>query len=87
MGRHSDQYFVTAKVFADAVSRVGLPNKTGHPAQSHKRFKQVRVVSACGIYKQVLKHVLPCINGQTDACIFNIVTAKLTNAMQWLVLN
>ena len=47
-----------------------------------KRFKQVRVVSACGIYEQVLKHVLPCINGQTDACIFNIVTARLTNAVQ-----
>ena len=40
----SSPYFSTALVWANAVSRVGLRNKIGHIAHSHKRFKQVLVI-------------------------------------------
>ena len=43
-------------VIANEVSRVGQENKTGHLAHSHKRFKQVLVVSAYGINRY---HSLP----------------------------
>ena len=36
-------------VLANAVTRVGPQNEIGHPAYSHKRFKQVPIVSAYGI--------------------------------------
>ena len=39
-------YFLTALILADTVSCVGLWNKKGHPAHSHKQFKYVPVVSA-----------------------------------------
>ena len=41
--------FSTALALANAVSRAGPRNQIGHPARSHKRFKQVPVVSAYGI--------------------------------------
>ena len=37
----SSPYFLTSLVLTDAVSRVGPPNKIGHPAHGHKRFKKV----------------------------------------------
>jgi len=39
-------YILTASVLANAVSRLGPRNKRGQPVHSHKRFKQVAVVSA-----------------------------------------
>ena len=46
----SSPYFLTALVFANAVSRVGLrPNKIGHPVGRDKRLKPVPELTACGI--------------------------------------
>ena len=41
-------YFLTV-FLANAIFRVGPQNKIAHSAHSHKRFKQVPVVSADGI--------------------------------------
>ena len=45
----SSPIFSAALVLVTAVAHVGPQNKVGHPARiSHKRFKQVTLVSAYG---------------------------------------
>ena len=52
----SSHSVLTALVLVNAVFRRLVPrNKTGHPGQSHKQFKQVPSVSTCGIYEVCLK--------------------------------
>ena len=82
----SSLYFLT--VIANAVFRVGPRNKIGHPAHSHKRFKQVSAVSAYRSYRykgmeQKLGFDIPknallqYIVRQTD--VFNVVIRNRTN--------
>ena len=47
--RYCSPYDLIVLVLTNTVSRVGLRNRTGRPAHSHKRVKQVPVVTAYGI--------------------------------------
>ena len=54
--------FSFALVLANAVSCVGPWNEIGHPAHSHKQFRQVCMMSACRMGTSTCV-VVECMNG------------------------